>query len=156
VAGGRTRPLATPGGRSGAGPDGDERGRRGGLAGVRRADGPVLLRAGGHPGLYAGGPRVQADIDSFGRTGPAVHGVSTDDEDSHPGFADAEDLSFDLLADPDGAVAESFDVEMKGDFDDRITFVPSDGAVQAVIDADTMEPEDHAAEVLEAVEAVAQ
>jgi peroxiredoxin Q/BCP len=98
----------------------------------------------------------EADIDSFRRTGAAVYGLSTDDVDSHRAFADAEDLSFDLLADPDGAVAEAFDVEMQGDFDDRITFVLSDDAVQAVIDADTMQPEHHAAEVLEAVEAVAQ
>jgi len=45
---------------------------------------------------------------------------------------------------------------VQGDFDDRITSCFRTGAVQAVIDADTMQPEDHAAEVLEAVEAVAQ
>ena len=85
-----------------------------------------------------------------------VYGVSTDDVDSHREFADEEDLSFDLLADPDAAVADAFGVETKGEFVDRVTFVLADGEVKAVVDADTMNPEGHAADVLEAVERAAE
>jgi peroxiredoxin Q/BCP len=98
----------------------------------------------------------EADIESFRRSGATVYGVSTDDVDSHRAFADEEDLSFDLLADPDGTVADAFDVEVQGDFVDRITFVLADGEVHDVVDADTMNPEGHAADVLEAMEAVAE
>ena len=83
-----------------------------------------------------------------------VYGVSTDDVDSHREFADEEGLSFDLLADPDGEVADAFDVETRDDFVDRITFVVADGEVEAVVDADDMRPEGHAADVLDAVRRV--
>ena len=110
----------------------------------------------GTPGCTQEAREFEADIESFRRTGVTVYGVSTDDVDSHRAFADEEDLSFDLLADPDGTVADAFDVELQGDFVDRITFVLADGEVHEVVDADTMNPEGHAAEVLEAVEAVAE
>lgn len=93
----------------------------------------------------------ESDIESFQQAGATVYGVSTDDVDSHRDFADQEDLSFDLLADPDGTVADAFDVQVHGDFVDRITFVLADGEVEAVVDADTIQPEGHAADVLEAV-----
>ena len=110
----------------------------------------------GTPGCTLEAREFEADIESFRRTGVTVYGVSTDDVDSHRAFADEEDLSFDLLADPDGTVADAFDVELQGDFVDRITFVLADGEVHEVVDADTMKPEGHAADVLEAVEAVAE
>ena len=105
----------------------------------------------GTPGCTLEAREFEADIESFRRTGVTVYGVSTDDVDSHREFADEEDLSFDLLADPDAAVADAFDVETKGEFVDRVTFVLADGEVKAVVDADTMNPEGHAADVLEAV-----
>jgi len=104
------------------------------------------------PGCTLEAREFEADLESFHEAGATVYGVSTDDVDSHREFADQEDLSFDLLADPDGAVADAFDVEVQGDFVDRITFVLADGTVQAVVDADTMQPEGHAADVLEAVD----
>ena len=110
----------------------------------------------GTPGCTLEAREFEADIESFLQTGAAVYGVSTDDVDSHRAFADEEDLSFDLLADPDGTVADAFDVEVQGDFVDRITFVLADGEVHEVVDADTMNPEGHAADVLDAVEAVAE
>lgn len=103
------------------------------------------------PGCTLEAREFEADIAAFREAGATVYGVSTDDVDSHRAFADQEDLSFDLLADPDGAVAAAFDVEVQGDFVDRITFVLADGVVQAVVDADTMQPDGHAADVLEAV-----
>ena len=105
----------------------------------------------GTPGCTLEAREFEADIESFRRAGVTVYGVSTDDVGSHREFADEEDLSFDLLADPDGEVADAFGVERQGDFVDRITFVVGDGEIGAVIDADDMRPEGHAADVLEAV-----
>jgi peroxiredoxin Q/BCP len=109
----------------------------------------------GTPGCTLEAREFEADLESFRQSEAAVYGVSTDDVDSHREFADDEGLSFDLLADPDGAVAEAFGLEVEDDFVDRITFVLADGEVQAVVDADMMEPEGHAADVLAEVEAVA-
>jgi len=108
----------------------------------------------GTPGCTLEAREFEADIESFRRAGVTVYGVSTDDVDSHREFADEEGLSFDLLADPDGEVADAFDVETRGDFVDRITFVVADGEVEAVVDADDMRPEGHAADVLDAVRRV--
>ncbi|QLD89744.1 peroxiredoxin [Natronomonas salina] len=108
----------------------------------------------GTPGCTLEAREFEADIESFRQTGVAVYGVSTDDVDSHREFADEEGLSFDLLADPDGDVAEAFGLEVQDDFVDRITFVLAGGEVQAVVDADTMQPEGHAADVLAAVESL--
>jgi peroxiredoxin Q/BCP len=108
----------------------------------------------GTPGCTLEAREFEADIESFRRAGVTVYGVSTDDVDSHREFADEEGLSFDLLADPDGEVADAFDVETRDDFVDRITFVVADGEVEAVVDADDMRPEGHAADVLDAVRRV--
>jgi peroxiredoxin Q/BCP len=108
----------------------------------------------GTPGCTLEAREFEADIESFRRAGVTVYGVSTDDVDSHREFADEEELTFDLLADPDGAVADAFGVETRDDFVDRVTFVLADGEVQAVLDADDMRPEGHAADVLEAVRRV--
>ena len=105
----------------------------------------------GTPGCTLEAREFEADIESFRRAGVTVYGVSTDDVGSHREFADEENLSFDLLTDPDGEVADAFGVERRGDFVDRITFVVGDGEIGAVIDADDMRPEGHAADVLEAV-----
>ena len=109
----------------------------------------------GTPGCTLEAREFEADLESFRRSGAAVYGVSTDDVDSHREFADEEGLSFDLLADPDGAVAEAFGLEVQDDFVERITFVLADGEVAAVVDADTMQPEGHAADVLDEVEKAA-
>lgn len=109
----------------------------------------------GTPGCTLEAREFEADLESFRRTGEAVYGVSTDGVDSHREFADEEGLSFDLLADPDGAVAEAFGLEVQDDFVERVTFVLADGEVKAVVDADTMQPEGHAADVLQKVENVA-
>ncbi|WP_411716078.1 peroxiredoxin [Natronomonas sp.] len=105
----------------------------------------------GTPGCSLEARQFEADIESFRRAGATVYGVSTDDVDSHREFADEEGLSFDLLADPDGEVANVFGLEVTNDFVNRITFVLADGAVQAVIDADDVNPDGHAADVLGAI-----
>jgi peroxiredoxin Q/BCP len=108
----------------------------------------------GTPGCQLEARQFEADIESFRQAGVTIYGVSTDDVDSHREFADEEGLSFDLLADPYGEVAEAFDVEIRGDFVDRITFVLADGEVEAVVDADDMNPDGHAADVLAEVEKI--
>lgn len=109
----------------------------------------------GTPGCTLEAREFEADLESFRQTGEAVYGVSTDGVDSHREFADEEGLSFDLLADPDGEVADAFGLEVQDDFVERVTFVLADGEVTAVVDADTMQPEGHAADVLQEVEKVA-
>jgi peroxiredoxin Q/BCP len=109
----------------------------------------------GTPGCQLEARQFEADIESFRQAGVTVYGVSTDGVDSHREFADEEGLSFDLLADPDGEIAEAFDVEVRGDFVDRITFVLADGEVKAVVDADDMNPDGHASDVLAEVERIA-
>ena len=109
----------------------------------------------GTPGCTLEAREFEGDIESFRRADVAVYGVSTDDVDSHREFADEEGISFDLLADPNGDVAEAFGLEVEDGFVERITFVLADGEVKAVVDADTMEPEGHAADVLQEVEQVA-
>ena len=110
----------------------------------------------GTPGCTLEAREFEAGIELFRRAGATVYGISTDDVNSHREFADEEGLSFDLLADPDAAVADAFGVETKGEFVNRVTFVLADGEVKAVVDADTMNPEGHAADVLEAVKRAAE
>jgi peroxiredoxin Q/BCP len=110
----------------------------------------------GTPGCTVEAREFEADIESFRMAGVTVYGVSTDDIDSHREFADEENLSFDLLADPGAEVADAFDVEVRGDFVDRVTFVLADGEVRAVVDADDMNPEGHAGDVLAEVKAIAE
>lgn len=106
----------------------------------------------GTPGCQLEARQFDDHLDDFHDAGASVYGVSTDDVDAHREFADEENLDFDLLADPEGEVAEAFDVELRGDFADRITFVVADDEVQSVVDADDMNPDGHAAEVLAEVE----
>jgi peroxiredoxin Q/BCP len=106
----------------------------------------------GTPGCTLEAREFEADLERFREAGATVYGVSTDDVDAHREFADEEELSFDLLADPDAKVADAFDVAVREDYVDRITFVLADGGVRAVVDADTMNPEGHAADVLKEIE----
>ncbi|MFB6087666.1 MAG: peroxiredoxin [Haloarculaceae archaeon] len=92
----------------------------------------------------------EAELDAYREAGVAVYGVSTDDVDSHAAFAEKHDLSFDLLADPEGAVASAFGLELREGPGDpaapRTTFVLADGEVKRVYEA--VDPEGHAEEVL--------
>lgn len=105
----------------------------------------------GTPGCSLEARQFEDDIESFRDAGATVYGVSTDDVPAHRTFVDEEDLSFDLLADPDGEVAEAFDLAVENDFVHRITFVLADGEVAAVVDADDINPDGHAADVLDEV-----
>ncbi|RXK46460.1 peroxiredoxin [Halorientalis pallida] len=105
----------------------------------------------GTPGCQLEARQFQDELPEFQDLGATVYGVSTDDVDSHREFADEEALAFDLLADPDGEVAAAFGLDTEGGYVNRITFVLADGTVQAVVDADDVNPDGHAAAVRERV-----
>jgi peroxiredoxin Q/BCP len=75
-----------------------------------------------------------------------VFGVSTDDVESHERFAEKYELRFDLLADPEGEIADAFGVDTSRGAAARTTFVLADGEVQAVYDG--VDPDGHARDVL--------
>ena len=102
----------------------------------------------GTPGCELEANQFQAERDSYRDAGMDIYGVSTDDVDSLKEFADDNGLEFDLLADPDGEVADAFDLEVTDDFVGRTTFVLADDEVKAVYDPEDVNPDGHAREVL--------
>ncbi len=100
----------------------------------------------GTPGCTTEARQFDAELDAFREAGVRVYGVSTDDADSHSEFAAKEDLGFDLLADPDGKVAEAFGVDTAGGAADRTTFVCAGGQVCGVYEG--VHPDGHARQVL--------
>lgn len=104
----------------------------------------------GAPGCHVEAEQFEADMDEFEDSGVAIYGVSTNTVESHAEFADELGLSFDLLADPDGEVANAFGLEVVEEHDsiDRNTFVLADEEVKTVVDVDSINPDGHADEVL--------
>lgn len=90
----------------------------------------------------------QAALPEFREVGIGVYGVSMDGVESHAEFADEEGLVFDLLADPDGDLADAFGLDTADGRTDRRTFVLADGEVIAVYDPELADPSGHAREVL--------
>ncbi|WP_251342171.1 peroxiredoxin [Haloplanus halophilus] len=88
----------------------------------------------------------QESLSAFGELGVTVYGVSMDDVERHAEFAAAEGLAFDLLADPEGEVAEAFGVSTDLGYADRRTVLIADGEVRATYAPD---PGGHASEVLD-------
>jgi peroxiredoxin Q/BCP len=104
-----------------------------------------------YPEDFTGGCTVEANefqaaLPEFRELGITVYGVSMDDVDSHADFAAAEGLAFDLLADPEGAVAEAFGVSTDLGYADRRTVLLADGEVRATYAPD---PAGHAEAVLD-------
>ncbi len=88
-----------------------------------------------------GSPGCTTELEQFTRerevyeeAGVTVYGVSVDSVDSHREFAAETGVDFDLLADPDGDLADAFGVERTapGDRTPRTTFVLADGQVHRV------------------------
>ncbi|WP_339105509.1 peroxiredoxin [Haloterrigena salinisoli] len=98
------------------------------------------------PGCTVEANQFQRERESYEDAGVDVYGVSTDDVDSHEAFCESAGLEFDLLADPDGEIADAFDVELRGGTAARTTFVIADGEVKAVYE--NVDPDGHAREVL--------
>ncbi|UIP01401.1 peroxiredoxin (plasmid) [Halobaculum sp. CBA1158] len=106
-----------------------------------------------YPKDFTGGCTIEANdfedaLPEFREAGITVYGVSMDDVESHAGFADEEGLTFDLLADPDGEIADAFGLDTDEGYTDRRTFVLADGEVAAVYDPELADPSGHARSVL--------
>jgi len=84
--------------------------------------------------------------EAYEEAGVAVYGVSTDDAESHEAFCEKHGLNFDLLADPDGAVADAFDVDHSRGAAERVTFLLAEGVVKAAYPG--VDPDGHAEAVL--------
>ena len=98
------------------------------------------------PGCTTEAQSFEKEADEYDAAGVRVYGVSTDDVDSHCDFADEQGLSFDLLADPDGDVADAFGVSVENGYADRTTFVVVDGVVKRVYE--NVSPDGHGRDVL--------
>ncbi len=99
------------------------------------------------PGCTTEANQFDAELDTYEEAGVAVYGISTDDVASHRDFAEAEDLDVTLLADPDGNVAEAFDVELRDGAAARTTFVCARRQVCGLYEG--VRPDGHARQVLE-------
>jgi peroxiredoxin Q/BCP len=100
----------------------------------------------GTPGCTTEASQFDRELETYGDAGVAVYGISTDDVESHAAFADDQDLDVTLLADPDGKVAEAFDVEMRGGATARTTFVLAGDQVCGLYEG--VRPDGHARNVL--------
>jgi peroxiredoxin Q/BCP len=98
------------------------------------------------PGCTTEAREFQRELDSYRDAGVTIYGVSTDDVDSHRSFCAAEDLEFDLLADPDAELADAFDIDRIRGAAARTTVVLAAGEVQRVYE--DVSPEGHARAVL--------
>jgi peroxiredoxin Q/BCP len=101
----------------------------------------------GTPGCATQADQFTREADTYADAGVTVYGVSTDDVEAHREFADAHDVPYDLLADPDGDLCAAFGVER----DDRgraerTTFVLADGEVKAGYEG--VSPDGHARDVM--------
>ena len=101
----------------------------------------------GTPGCSTEADQFQLEAGTYREAGVSVYGVSTDDVASHADFAADEGIEFDLLADPEGALARDFGLELRDDGRaPRTTFVLVDGEVARVYER--VDPDGHARDVL--------
>ncbi|GGL45936.1 peroxiredoxin [Halocalculus aciditolerans] len=98
------------------------------------------------PGCTVEAKQFNAELDTYREAGVSVYGVSTDDVDSHEAFCEKYGLDFDLLADPDGGIADGFGVDASSGAAERVTFVLADGEVKAAYGG--VKPDGHARDVL--------
>jgi peroxiredoxin Q/BCP len=106
-----------------------------------------------YPKDFTGGCTIEANdfeehLPEFESADVPVYGVSMDDVESHADFAEEEGVTFELLADPEGEVADAFGVDTDEGYTDRVTFLLNDGEVVATYDPELADPEGHANEVL--------
>jgi peroxiredoxin Q/BCP len=88
----------------------------------------------GTPGCTTEAEQFGMEREAYEDASVPVYGVSVDDVDSHRAFAEETGVAFDLLADPDGTVADAFGVprDGPGGTTPRTTFVLADGEVHRV------------------------
>ena len=114
-----------------------------------------------YPKDFTGGCTIEANefqdaLPEYRDSGIAVYGVSMDDTESHADFAEEHGLEFELLADPDGEVAEAFGLDTSEGYTERLTFVLRGGEVVATYDPEMAAPAGHAREVLDDTRALAE
>ncbi len=101
----------------------------------------------GTPGCSTEADQFGLEAETYREAGVSVYGVSTDTVESHAEFAADEGIEFDLLADPDGDVAEAFGLALRDDGrTPRTTFVLVDGEIASVYEQ--VNPDGHARSVL--------
>ena len=100
------------------------------------------------PGCTIEANEFQDALPEFRDSGITVYGVSMDGVESHAEFAEEEGLLYDLLADPDGEVAEAFGLDTSDGHTGRRTFVVAEGTVKSVYEPALSDPDGHAEEVL--------
>jgi len=98
------------------------------------------------PGCTTEATQFEDHSEQYEEYGVSVYGVSTDDVDSHREFAETNDLSFDLLADPDEKVADAFGVDRVDGRTRRTTFVIAHNQVLGLYEG--VRPDGHATDVL--------
>lgn len=98
------------------------------------------------PGCATEARQFEDEAGRYEEYGVSVYGVSTDDVESHRAFAENEDISFDLLADPDGTIADTFGVDLVDGHASRTTFVIAHGQVVGLYEG--VHPDGHATDVL--------
>lgn len=114
-----------------------------------------------YPKDFTGGCTIEANefqdsLPEYRDSGITVYGVSMDDTESHADFAEEHGLEFELLADPDGEVAEAFGLDTSEGYTERLTFVLRGGEVVATYDPEMADPAGHAREVLDDTRALAE
>jgi len=103
----------------------------------------------GTPGCTKEACNFRDSIKGLEKAGMKVYGVSTDSVKSQKNFHEKQDLNFELLADKDKNLTESFGVKSRLGVSKRITFVIQEGKVEKVFDE--VSPSDHMEEVLDYV-----
>ncbi|ERG97053.1 peroxiredoxin [Haloquadratum walsbyi] len=106
-----------------------------------------------YPKDFTGGCTIEANdfqsvLPEFREIGIDVYGVSMDTVSSHAEFAEEENIIFNLLADPDGAIASRFGLDTSEGYVDRRTFTLADNEIISVYDPTVADPSGHAREVL--------
>ena len=98
------------------------------------------------PGCTTEAKQFEERYDQYDEYDVSVYGISVDDVDSHCEFAQAHDLSFDLLADPDGNIADAFGVNLVDGRTRRTTFVVAHNQILGLYEG--VRPDGHATDVL--------
>lgn len=98
------------------------------------------------PGCQTEARQFELEGETYRDAGVEVYGISVDSPQSHCEFAESNEITFDLLSDPEGQVAQAFDVPMNNDRFARTTVVVVEGQVQSVYE--DVDPDGHAREVL--------
>ncbi|MGB9986846.1 peroxiredoxin [Salarchaeum japonicum] len=98
------------------------------------------------PGCTVEAKQFNAELDAYADAGVGVYGVSLDDVESHEEFCEKYGLDFDLLADPEGDIADAFGVDTSEGYTARVTFVLANGEVTHAYEG--VKPDGHARDVL--------